>query len=175
MNRPVPVGDLLGGTGIPVPASSDNASARSAAAESKCRACGLSFNPRGPGRKQVFCSTACRRAYHDRGQGVEGAAVKRGQTSTFEDDNSDPHGVKSQICKFADLEFDWLTADEVCIPEQQGIAVYELKSGGVVIRQQRAWCDDEDSMIEVKPENLQKLIDRLCDLAGILSVGKTRP
>ena len=98
-----------------------------------------------------------------------GATVE--QTAIFEDAMRE-RMAGTQISIPAEFEFDWLTAEEVCISEQQGIAVYEAKDGDIVIRQQRAWCDDEDSMIWVKPDNLMKLIDKLCDLAGVGSAGR---
>ena len=75
MNEHMPIGDLLEAERVP-------------AADPQCRQCGEAFTPRGPGRKQVFCNTACRRAYHDRPDSLEGPAVKRANDDTFENENS---------------------------------------------------------------------------------------
>lgn len=67
--------------------------------------------------------------------------------------------------------FDWLENASVIVPEQAAIAVYLNPRGDYVIRQERSWCEDEDHVVCVRPENLMALIDRLCDLAGIPSAG----
>lgn len=67
------------------------------------------------------------------------------------------------------MDFDWLDNDTVLIEEQRAIAVYENESGGVVIRQHQ-WPED-DCIVVISPDSLQRIIDRLCDLAGIGGVG----
>jgi hypothetical protein len=52
-------------------------------------------------------------------------------------------------------------AAEMVIPHQPAIAVYENPFGAVVIRQERLAGDDDDPVIIVRPEHVEKLIARL--------------
>lgn len=73
----------------------------------------------------------------------------------------------------ADLnDFDWLTDKSVIVPEQQAIAVYRNPKGELVIRQMRAWCDEEDRFIVIHDGNVETFLDKLCDVIGIPSAGK---
>jgi hypothetical protein len=77
------------------------------------------------------------------------------------DDNDDSH------------PFDWTEdAKDVVTPTQYAIAVYENPRRQIVIRQEAPWPDDEDPIVVVDRANLQPLIDRLCDIAGIASIGR---
>lgn len=49
-------------------------------------------------------------------------------------------------------DFEWSTDDDVIVREQAAIAVYRNAAGGVVIRQERAWEEDSDVFIVVRPE-----------------------
>jgi hypothetical protein len=42
----------------------------------------------------------------------------------------------------------------------------------LVIRQERAWNQEDDPFIFIAPQNIMSFIDSLCDIAGIPSVGK---
>jgi hypothetical protein len=70
-----------------------------------------------------------------------------------------------------DNEFDWLKNDAVVVPTQLALAVYENPQGAIVIRQERDWCQEEDSFIVIEQKNLMTVIDRLCDIAGIPAIG----
>jgi len=54
---------------------------------------------------------------------------------------------------------------DVVIPHQPAIAVYENTSGAVVIRQEMSAREDEDPVILVRPEHVEKLVARLRQVA----------
>lgn len=72
-------------------------------------------------------------------------------------------------------EFDWLKDESIMVPEQQAIAAYYNRKGELVIRQERSWCDDEDSFIVIHGGNVHAFLDKLCDVIGIPSVGGPEP
>lgn len=63
-------------------------------------------------------------------------------------------------------DFDWNHGrnDDVVIRPQQAVAVYENMHGDIVIRSERGWDEEKDSIIVVTKGNAQYLID------GILRV-----
>jgi len=61
----------------------------------------------------------------------------------------------------------WGQDASVVIREQPAISVYFNVDDDLVIRQKA----DGDPIIIVRPENIMRVIDALCDLAGIGSVG----
>ena len=63
--------------------------------------------------------------------------------------------------------FDWEDSAAVIVPEQQAIAIYRGTHGDVIVRQHGGPFDPDDHFIIIHPDNLQAVIDRLCDLAGI--------
>jgi hypothetical protein len=68
-------------------------------------------------------------------------------------------------------DFDWNNRESVVLREQPETAIYLNPFDEIVIRQ-RKW-PDEDAFVYFTPgDNLQAVIDRLCDLAGIPSAGK---
>jgi hypothetical protein len=69
-------------------------------------------------------------------------------------------------------DFDWRTRQSVVVQEQQAIPIYHNPVGNLVIRQERSWSDDQDSFILIHPSNNDLLLDKLCDVAGIPSVGR---
>lgn len=63
-------------------------------------------------------------------------------------------------------DFDWTDANEDIAVEWQGaIAVYQNKSGALVIRQE-GHVSDEDQFVVVRPENLRALIVKLTTVAA---------
>ncbi len=71
-------------------------------------------------------------------------------------------------------DFDWVKDDSIVVEEQPSIAIYLNNRNHVVIRQ-RCYCsDDEDEFVTIAPQNLMAVIDQLCGMAGIASVGKKR-
>jgi hypothetical protein len=57
----------------------------------------------------------------------------------------------------------------VILREQRRTAVYRNPHGDLVIRQERSWNEDEDPFLVIAANNVQTLIDKLCDLEGIPS------
>lgn len=70
--------------------------------------------------------------------------------------------------------FDWSRDDSIVVEEQPSIAIFLNSRNHVVIRQRGYSSEDEDEFVTIAPQNLMAVIDRLCDLAGIPSVGKRR-
>ncbi len=68
-------------------------------------------------------------------------------------------------------DFDWSGDGSIVVEEQPSIAIYLNNRNHVVIRQ-RAY--EEDSFVTIAPQNLMAVIDQLCDMAGVASVGKRR-
>jgi hypothetical protein len=81
-------------------------------------------------------------------------------TEVSGDENNDSH------------PFDWeQDAKDIVTPTQYAIAVYENPHRQIVIRQEAVWPDEDDPIVVVDRANLQPLIDRLCDIAGIPAIG----
>lgn len=57
--------------------------------------------------------------------------------------------------------FDWTGDDSVVLGEQLAVACYINTRGNVVIRQERGWDEQDDTIIVVRPENLGHLIGAL--------------
>jgi hypothetical protein len=68
----------------------------------------------------------------------------------------------ASLTKPAEPEFDPFTAngEDLVIPHQPAVAVYENPFGAVVIRQARGG-EDDDPVILIRPEHVEKLIARL--------------
>jgi hypothetical protein len=157
-----------------------------------CKQCGEPFTPRSSsgGKAQLFCKSECRQEFHS----------QRGQRSPTSDDENAATGtqqppdlklssgplqpvVPQQPAKESPKpteaeDFDWRNDESIAISEEIQIAtaVYRNRSGDVVIRQQAQWPDeDSDPFMIIADRNLQAFIDRLCDIAGILSVGGPEP
>ncbi len=64
-------------------------------------------------------------------------------------------------------EFDPFDSDsaDMVIPHQPAIAVYENPFGAVIIRQECTTRDDDDPIIIVRPEHVEKLVARLRKVA----------
>jgi hypothetical protein len=56
-------------------------------------------------------------------------------------------------------DFDWRSDDSVVLREQLSIAVYSNTMGGVVIRRERYWDEDDDCVVSFQPQN----VDRVCE------------
>jgi hypothetical protein len=131
-----------------------------------CEQCQLQFAPRSKsgGRPQRFCSPQCRGAFHS------GANVSQRRSPHV----GLPAIIETPVAKQPPNEstafvFDW-NGDDVILAEQQAVAVYWNPRGDLVIRQQ-AWMDD-DSIVLIAKNNVAEFIDKLCDVAGIPSVGR---
>lgn len=63
-------------------------------------------------------------------------------------------------------DFDWgATNEDVILPEQRTTAVYVNTWGQAVIRQERAWCDDEDTWVVIDHAHIPAVIKALRDIA----------
>ena len=78
--------------------------------------------------------------------------------------------VEPDIEDPAGREFDWRNDEDVLLPEQTAIAVYLNPKGGLVIRQERRWDEDQDTIIVIARNNVMPFIDKLTDVAGIPSI-----
>jgi hypothetical protein len=136
----------------------------------KCDQCGEPFEPRSKsgGKPQRFCSPECRAAFHTQ--------PRRGQRSPTCSAPSLPVAVEEPKPKAAPAapdseDFDWSDDSVVVIREQPETAIYFNLAGGLVIRQ-RKWPDD-DAWVYINRELIQSFIDKLCDVVGIPSLGRT--
>jgi hypothetical protein len=77
--------------------------------------------------------------------------------------------------KESDEKFNWLSDDSVVLQPQLAIAVYRNGAGGLVIRQERDWNDEDDTFIVISPENIDSFVDKLTDLAGFPAFGGPQP
>ncbi|MDX3970079.1 MAG: hypothetical protein QHD01_26240 [Bradyrhizobium sp.] len=50
-------------------------------------------------------------------------------------------------------DFDWNTDDSIILREQRATAAYRNRAGELIIRQQAAWDQDEDTFVYISPEN----------------------
>jgi hypothetical protein len=64
-------------------------------------------------------------------------------------------------------DFNWSADDSVILKEQRATAVYFNKSRELVIRQQAAWDQEEDSFVYIAEPFQQAFLDKLCDIMGI--------
>ena len=74
------------------------------------------------------------------------------------------------LAKQEEERFDWITDDSVIVEKQLPIAIYLNRRNHVVIRQEAEY-PDEDSVVIIAPQNIREFIIKLCDVAGIPSVG----
>lgn len=159
-----------------------------------CEQCSQQFEPRkgSGGKPQRFCSTDCRQSFHSeerRNENNREAAPylkpQRGQrapTCTLPAVIPKPPLAKEETRPQEaekDLEafkrgFDWSEDDAVVLKHQPAVAVYWNNAGGLTIRQERDWNEEEDSIIAITKENLDQFLDKLTDICGIPSVGKSR-
>ena len=82
---------------------------------------------------------------------------------------------RPKIPKVSEEKFDWNEDDSVVLRPQQAIAIYRNPSDGLVIRRERDWSEEEDTYIVIAPENVDAVLDRLCDVAGVQSFGRPKP
>jgi len=70
--------------------------------------------------------------------------------------------VAMEDCRGDATEFDWRgDTDAVILHEQRPTAIYTNKFGEIIIRQQAAWDEDEDSFIYIRAENFNTFLDEL--------------
>jgi hypothetical protein len=70
-------------------------------------------------------------------------------------------------------DFDWTDPETVVVPEQTATAVYFNPDDNIVIRQHRAWDEDEDHWFILTPSNAVRLARRILELAAALDGRRT--
>jgi hypothetical protein len=88
--------------------------------------------------------------------------------STF---NEPPHSQADEPPQADHSDFDWIDEETLVLRRQRAVALYRLPDGGLVIRQERDWNEEDDTCIVISPENVGDFVDRLADVAGIPTVG----
>ena len=132
----------------------------------RCEQCGKPFDRRkhGGGSPQRFCNQDCRIAWH---------AAQRKPACTLEAAAIDPALEQyPEDAPEGGENFSWTSDENVVLREQPATAVYFNQSGGFVIRQERAWYQDDDPFIHIAPNCIEEFIDKLTDLAGVPSFGR---
>lgn len=71
----------------------------------------------------------------------------------------------------AEDDFKWNDPQGVLLQEQRATAIYRNSMGGIVIRQERGWDEEDDSYVIIAPENEQAFLDKLCDVIGVPTFG----
>lgn len=61
-------------------------------------------------------------------------------------------------------DFDWYGDDSIACRAQPAIAVYRNPAGEIIIRQEREWCDNEDTFVRIQPENARQLAEAILRL-----------
>jgi len=56
-------------------------------------------------------------------------------------------------------DFDWTSKDAVAVNQQDAIAVYSNDNGDVVIRRQKDWNEEEDSVIVLAPAYVRQFVE----------------
>ncbi len=64
-------------------------------------------------------------------------------------------------------DFDWADPEAVTIPEQMALAVYPNRKGVVVVRQERSWDEDSDTLVFVDPSHALTIAEAILEAAGI--------
>jgi hypothetical protein len=143
-----------------------------AAAESTqatCEKCGERFERRRSGGKaQRFCSSVCRAAFHNAERSANSSSTINLKPAAT------PHSPADTLpAADSENDFDWIAEDRgggsVVIREQRAVAIYHNPDGDLVIRQERAWDQEEDAWIIINQENAQAFLDRLCEVMEIKS------
>jgi hypothetical protein len=65
-----------------------------------------------------------------------------------------------------DSDFDWREDECVVLKEQLAVAVYPNSHGAIVIRQERAWDEDSDTLILIEPCNASAVAEALLAAAS---------
>lgn len=86
-----------------------------------------------------------------------------------------PYAEEGERCRSPDPDFDWIKSPDVVLHEQPQTAIYFNPEGALVIRQRADWNEENDPFVYICPNNIMDFIDKLCDVAGIPSVGGPTP
>lgn len=151
-------------------ADHETQAAQSVSDARRCEHCGGTFEPRNGsgGKPQRFCNAECRFAFHANGQ-----RAQRSPTCSEETNREAVIAPTQEESAPTDdgEDFCWTDTKSVVIPEQQAVAVYFDSSDDLVIRQERTWDREEDSIVIIAKHNVDTLLDRLCDICGIPASG----
>jgi hypothetical protein len=157
------------------------------AEDCSCEHCSKPFarRERSGGKPQRFCSSECRTAFHSGNRNVPqrsptcSVATEVAATPAPESAKATQEGAEAQIAAILESrsqkgDFDWFTDDSIVVEEQLPVAIYFNKRNHLVIRQRTGgWDQDEDTVIFIAPQNIAEFINKLCDVVGIPSVGKS--
>ena len=82
-------------------------------------------------------------------------------------------GVEARAGRREHVQFNdpdyWSKSPDVILQEQPATAVYINTTGALVIRQEAAWDQDDDTYVFIAKSNQQAFLDKLCDVLGIMS------
>jgi hypothetical protein len=70
----------------------------------------------------------------------------------------------------SDDDFDWKSDDSIAVREQPAVAVYCNLYGGVTLRRERAWNEEDDCIIPIAKENVLAIIGAILRAAGMENV-----
>jgi hypothetical protein len=134
------------------------------------------------GSPQRFCSSECRTAFHSGSRSVRqrspacDAATEAAATPIAEPTKATQEAAEAKLAailaKQEEERFDWIADDSVIVEKQLPIAIYLNRRNHIVIRQEADVYSDEDAVILIAPQNIMQFINKLCDVAGIPSVGE---
>lgn len=80
----------------------------------------------------------------------------------FKDEPQPVIAIEDSADPDPEWEMDWIHGQEVIIQEQRAVAVYRNGKNGIVIREERAWDEEEDKVIVLStPEAAHALIDAI--------------
>jgi hypothetical protein len=137
-----------------------------------CEQCAKPFTPRegSGGKRQRFCSTECRTAFHAENR----QSSQRDNEDSQHSDNKSQRNTE-QVCNVGNSpkpapEHD-IWDEDVVLHEQRETAIYWNAAGMI---RQRGEVYEDDPFVVICAGNLHDFIDKLCDIAGIPSAGKRK-
>ena len=140
------------------------------ASNPSCEHCDEPFKPRkGKGGKpQRFCSPECRTAFNNSNR------LSRHCDELGRPDDLLAPAPGSPAARHLRLDpdaFRWDVDEDVVLHDQRATAIYHNERDDIVIRQERAWDEDDDVFVIIRRENIQAFLDKLCGACGIPGVG----
>ena len=115
------------------------------------------------GKPQLYCSTACRKANAVPNANPNAVPNTNDGANVGEDVGKD---VGKDVEEDAE-EFSWYGDDSVILQEQRRTAVYFNTRDDLVIRQEAAWNDENDTVAIIAKNNIEEFLDKLTDICGI--------
>jgi hypothetical protein len=64
-------------------------------------------------------------------------------------------------------DLDWRDSESVVVPEQQAIAVYTNVNDVVVVRQERAWDEDSDTIVLIHRQHVLTVVEAMLAEIGM--------